>query len=78
MWQAVTEAIGVDARDDLWSHPDLMPTAEDLDNPSALIARLEAAARGEVPAPDDMDRALEDLLNGKDFGTPPVDESDAN
>jgi putative hydrolase len=78
LWKAVTDAIGVEARDDLWAHPDLMPTADDLDNPAALVARLEAAARGEVPAPDDMDRALEDLLNGKDFGTPPVDDSNAN
>lgn len=78
MWQAVTDAIGIEARDALWSHPDLMPTSEDLDNPAALIARLEAAARGEAPAPDEMDLALEDLLNGKDFGEPPVDGSQQN
>ena len=72
MWQAVTDAVGVEARDELWSHPDMMPTSEDLDNPAALIARLEAAARGEVPAPDEMDRALQDLLDGN---LPPVDES---
>lgn len=72
MWQAVTDAVGVEARDALWSHPDMMPTTEDLDNPAALIARLEAAARGEAPAPDEMDRALQDLLDGN---LPPVDES---
>ena len=72
MWQAVTDAVGVESRDELWSHPDLMPTSEDLDNPAALIARLEARARGEQPAPDDMDRALQDLLDGN---LPPVDES---
>lgn len=72
MWQAVTDAVGVEARDALWSHPDMMPTAEDLDNPAALILRLEAAARGETPAPDEMDRALQDLLEGN---VPPVDDS---
>ena len=72
MWQAVTDAVGVEVRDELWSHPDMMPTSEDLDNPAALIARLEAAARGEAPAPDEMDRALQDLLDGN---LPPVDES---
>lgn len=72
MWQAVTDAVGVGARDALWSHPDLMPTADDLDNPAALISRLEATARGEEPAPDEMDRALQDLLDGN---LPPVDES---
>lgn len=78
LWQEITDAIGIEARDDLWSHPDLMPTAADLDDPAALIARLSAHARGEHTPPDEMDKALEDLLNGKDFGTAgdePVDDS---
>ena len=73
LWQQVTEAVGADARDALWSHPDLMPVAEDLDNPAALIARMEATARGEVAEPDEMDRALADLLDGN---IPPVDDSE--
>lgn len=67
LWQQLTDAVGVRARDALWAHPDLMPTAADLDHPEALVARLSAEARGDVAEPDDMDRALEDLLNGKDF-----------
>jgi len=59
MWQQVTDAVGADARDDLWSHPDLVPTAEDITDPSALVARLQAG----TPAPDDIDQAIEDLLN---------------
>ena len=59
MWQAITDAVGNDARDELWSHPDLVPTGEDVDDPSSLIARITA---GE-PAPDDVDQAIEDLLN---------------
>ena len=58
MWQAVTDAVGDERRDDLWSHPDVVPTAEDVDDPAALVARLQAGA----PAPDDIDRAIEDLL----------------
>jgi hypothetical protein len=50
-----------------------MPVAEDLDNPAALIARMEATARGEVAEPDEMDRALADLLDGN---IPPVDDSE--
>lgn len=73
LWQQVTNAVGADARDALWSHPDLMPRAEDLDNPAALIARMEATARGEVAEPDEMDRALADLLEGN---IPPVDDSE--
>jgi putative hydrolase len=64
MWQAVTDAVGADARDDLWSHPDLLPQSSDLDDPSALVARLTAAARGEEPERDEVDQALEDLLRG--------------
>jgi putative hydrolase len=36
LWQAVTEARGVQGRDSLWSHPDLMPTEEDFANPQAF------------------------------------------
>ncbi len=65
MWQQITDAVGDEQRDALWSHPDLIPTGEDIDDPSALIARLEAQARGEVPEPDEFDTALENLLRGE-------------
>ncbi|WP_443218505.1 zinc-dependent metalloprotease [Rathayibacter sp. YIM 133350] len=64
MWQAVTDAVGRDARDELWAHPDLLPTASDLDDPLALVARLAHAASGAEPELDDVDQALEDLLRG--------------
>lgn len=67
MWQAVTDAVGIGARDALWDYPDLMPTAEDIDDPSALVARLQAAERGEQPAADEFDEALARLLDGDDF-----------
>lgn len=66
MWQAVTEAVGASQRDALWSHPDLVPTGEDIDDPAALIARLMA---GE-PEPDAVDRAIEDLLGDSGPGRP--------
>jgi putative hydrolase len=59
MWQQVTDVVGADARDALWSHPDLVPTAEDITDPSLLILRLTSG----VPALDDVDQAIEDLLN---------------
>ncbi|WP_404823653.1 zinc-dependent metalloprotease [Mycetocola spongiae] len=69
MWQTVTDAVGDEARDALWSHPDLVPTSADIDDPAALVARLEAAARGEAPARDEMDDALEALLRGEAGGS---------
>ena len=65
MWRAVTEAVGPAARDALWDYPDLMPSAGDIDDPAALVARLEARARGEEPAPDEFDDALAKLLAGE-------------
>lgn len=67
MWQAVTDAVGNEARDALWAHPDILPTADDLDDPQALIARLTRSASGAEPELDDVDAALEDLL--RDDGT---------
>jgi putative hydrolase len=64
MWQAVTDAAGGDARDRLWSHPDLLPTAADLDDPASLVARVVAEASGGQPELDEVDQALEDLLRG--------------
>jgi putative hydrolase len=66
MWRAVTDAVGPAARDALWDYPDLMPQSSDIDDPAALVARLEAHARGEEPAPDEMDDALARLLSGED------------
>ena len=57
MWAVLTRARGVTGRDAVWSHPDLMPTAEDLDDP----LRMVEAGRQE-PAADEMDLALAQLL----------------
>jgi putative hydrolase len=74
MWRAVTDAVGVAARDALWDYPDLMPTADDIDDPTALVSRLQALARGEEPARDAFDDALEQLLAGEqDSGAGEVD-----
>ncbi len=59
MWQAVTDAVGADARDALWAHPDIIPGDADIDDPTLLIARLT----GGEPVQDDVDRALQDLLD---------------
>jgi len=59
MWQKITDAVGADARDALWQHPDVVPTADDITDPTALLARLA----GGTPEPDDVDQAIEDLLN---------------
>jgi putative hydrolase len=37
LWSDLTEARGTDARDALWAHPDLLPTADDLADPDAFL-----------------------------------------
>jgi putative hydrolase len=37
LWSDLTESRGTDARDALWAHPDLLPTADDLANPDAFL-----------------------------------------
>ena len=40
LWERLTEAVGADARDGVWQHPDLLPSAEDLDQPAGFIDRM--------------------------------------
>ncbi len=37
LWAAVAQARGVDGRDALWAHPDLLPGPSDLDDPDAFV-----------------------------------------
>ncbi|MFB7746411.1 zinc-dependent metalloprotease [Streptomyces sp. NPDC056132] len=39
LWASLTDARGVDGRDDLWEHPDNLPTATDLDDPDGFVHR---------------------------------------
>lgn len=40
LWKLVGDQHGMEARDGLWSHRDLMPTADDLDDPLEFAERL--------------------------------------
>nr|WP_067178886.1 zinc-dependent metalloprotease [Microtetraspora niveoalba] len=55
LWKALTAERGIDGRDAVWSHPDLMPTADDLDDPESFVkgeARFDLSAL-EEPEGDD-------------------------
>jgi putative hydrolase len=61
LWRLLGEQRGVAGRDALWAHPDLIPSADDLDDPAAFVAReelgdpiaeLEKAMRQEDEAAD--------------------------
>ncbi|OBI74540.1 hydrolase [Mycobacterium sp. E740] len=40
LWERLTQAVGSDGRDAVWQHPDLLPSAEDLDEPAGFIDRM--------------------------------------
>ena len=41
VWAALTEARGIDGRDDVWRHPDLLPDSAALDDPAAFATRAD-------------------------------------
>jgi putative hydrolase len=66
LWGALTRRVGAERRDDIWSHPDLIPTGHDLDDWEAWVEKTVSGGAG-----DDVDRELEKLLDGS-----PSDRSD--
>ncbi|HEY8729270.1 MAG TPA: zinc-dependent metalloprotease, partial [Acidothermaceae bacterium] len=42
LWRLLREARGVDGRDALWEHPDLLPTVDDLDDPAGFVGRPDS------------------------------------
>ncbi|HEX5401410.1 MAG TPA: zinc-dependent metalloprotease [Pseudonocardiaceae bacterium] len=40
LWHMLGDQHGIKARDDIWAHPDLVPTAEDLDEPIDFVRRV--------------------------------------
>jgi len=75
LWTHLGEERGVEERDALWSHPDLMPSAEELDDPKGFVAARDAAASAE----EDVDAALASIFaeaedTDEDDEEPPADE----
>lgn len=63
LWGSLRTRQGTEARDGVWMHPDLLPTAADLDDP--LGFREDAAAPETLSLTDeDFEAGLRDLLDG--------------
>ncbi|MEP6665522.1 MAG: zinc-dependent metalloprotease [Nocardioidaceae bacterium] len=84
LWGALRSAEGAAARDGVWAHPDLLPTAADLDDPLAFAERTREADKIDI-ASEDFDAALSALLDeetGKehdgDDGPDVADDSDGS
>ncbi len=64
LWERLTQAVGSDARDAVWQHPDLLPTAEDLDAPAGFIDRMIGGDTSDMDAA--IDQAIADLQKESD------------
>ena len=62
LWRMLEAERGIEARDKLWSHPDLLPGSAELEDPSELLG----TAPGGGVEPDEIDIALEKLLTEED------------
>ncbi len=73
LWVRLTVAAGMDARDAVWQHPDLMPGSDDLDDPAGFIDRVIGGDTSELDSEiADLERSLgED--RGEGDGPKPVD-----
>jgi len=66
LWERLTQAVGADARDAVWQHPDLLPSADDLDEPAGFIDRMIG---GDTSGIDEaIDQAIADLQKDSDKG----------
>ncbi|MBB1502166.1 zinc-dependent metalloprotease [Propioniciclava sp. MC1683] len=70
VWAAVRSAKGVDERDAVWSHPDLVPTGADLDDPLGFAAHGHVAEQTAAEL-DDLDAALARLIEEERGGEGP-------
>ncbi|MCX8529846.1 MAG: zinc-dependent metalloprotease, partial [Rhodoluna sp.] len=58
MWRQIGAAVGIEKRDALWDHPDLLPREDDILDASGIINKLS----GENAGGDELDQALRELL----------------
>ncbi|MYS79284.1 zinc-dependent metalloprotease [Embleya scabrispora] len=78
LWASLADARGVDGRDAVWQHPDLLPTADDLDDPDGFVHHAELDLSGldaELDADLDELETTGDKPSGeKPTGDKPADE----
>jgi putative hydrolase len=58
IWQGLTDARGIDGRDALWAHPDLLPVADDLENPETFVHGQPELDISDLEADDGRDGEL--------------------
>jgi putative hydrolase len=64
LWERLTQAAGVDARDAVWQHPDLLPGSNDLDEPAGFIDRVIGGDTSGIDSA--IEKAIADLERSAD------------
>ena len=64
LFAALEDSSDAHGRDAAWAHPDVAPSAADLDDPLGYVQRTIGSERTELS--DDLDAALEAILAGED------------
>lgn len=59
LWSLIGEERGKEGRDNLWSHPDLLPRSEDLDDPEGYATRTASSQQSQ----QDLDAVLAEILD---------------
>ena len=59
LWALLLTQRGMKERDQLWSHPDMIPTLEDLTDPESFVNESD-----KEPEKDQVDQDLDSLLSG--------------
>ena len=59
IWQGLTEARGIDGRDALWAHPDLLPATDDLENPDTFVHGQTELDISDLENPENPDPSSE-------------------
>lgn len=57
LWSSIRQARGAEARDELWAHPDLLPTSDDLDGDEAIEAFVRRSAPLDLSGLEDLPEA---------------------
>jgi putative hydrolase len=73
LWQSVTAERGVDGRDEVWAHPDLIPTSDDLDNPTGFAYRVQGDDVDPIAELERTERAERDERDERDERNPKPD-----
>ena len=51
IWRKLTDVRGIDGREAVWGHPDLLPTADDLDDPDGFVSGRPELSMRELDEP---------------------------